>query len=85
MARPIKSFKCGAVEAAIFENQTAKGTMKNVVLNKRYRTAEGEWKSTNSLGLNDIPKAILALIMAYKHMLMGDGVDEKVEEPGEDE
>ena len=57
--------------------------MKNVVLNKRYKTAEGEWKSTNSLGANDIPKALLALIMAYKHMLMADGADEGGNSEGE--
>jgi len=76
MGKPIKVFKAGSIEAAIFENQTAKGTMKNVVLSKRYKTAEGEWKSTNSLGLNDIPKAILVLIMAYKYLLMGDRAEE---------
>ena len=81
MGKPIKVFRAGNMEAAIFENQTAKGTMKNVVLSKRYKTAESEWKSTTSLGLNDIPKAILVLIWAYKYLLMGEKADEQ---PAED-
>ena len=80
MGKPIKVFRAGNMEAAIFENQTAKGTMKNVVLSKRYKTAEGEWKSTNSLGINDIPKAIVVLILAYKYLLMGDRAEEQPEE-----
>jgi hypothetical protein len=81
MGKPIKVFKVGAVEAAIFENQTAKGTMKNMVLSKRYKTSEGEWKSTNSFGASDIPKASLALNKAYEYLLMGNGAEE---EPAED-
>lgn len=87
MGKPVKSFKCGAVEAAIFENEIAKGKekikVKKVVLQKRYRTADGEWKSTNSLDVNDIPRASLALDSAFEFLVMrGDG-GEKVEDEGE--
>jgi hypothetical protein len=75
MTRPVKSIKYGAVEAAIFENQTSKGPMKKVVLSKRYRTAQGEWASTSSLDLNDLPKASLALEKAFEFLLVGNGPD----------
>lgn len=39
MGKPIKTFKVGALEASVWDNQTAKGTMKKVVLSKRYKTA----------------------------------------------
>ena len=79
MARPIKSFKCGTVVAAIFENQTAKGTMRKTTLSKRYKTAEGEWKSTSSLDVNDLPKASLALDKAYEFLVMGGETGEGME------
>lgn len=85
MGKPVKSFKCGAVEAAIFENQTAKGVMRNTVLSKRYRASDGEWKSTNSLGINDIPKAIKALDKAYEFQAMKGDAGEGSESNGEDE
>ncbi len=50
MAKPEKRFKCGAVEAAVFENEIEKNgqkiKLKKVSIQKRYTNAEGEWKST---------------------------------------
>ncbi|MEI8174042.1 MAG: hypothetical protein WCH07_11260 [Deltaproteobacteria bacterium] len=75
MARPEKSFRCGGCEAAIFGNEISKGgttvTIKKVVFQKRYKSAEGEWKTTYSLDINEIPKAILVLFKAYDHLCSG--------------
>ena len=75
MARPEKSIKVGGVEAAIFENEIVKGgkkiSIKKVSFQKRYKSAEGEWKSTNSLDVNEIPKAILVLSKAYEYICTG--------------
>ena len=77
MAKPEKSFKCGGCEAAVFENEIAKGGMKipikKVSFQKRYKTSEGEWKSTSSLDINEIPKAILVLTKAYEYVSIGSG------------
>ncbi len=75
MAKPEKSIKVGGVEAAIFENEIVKGgkklKIKKVSFQKRYKSAEGEWKSTNSLDVNEVPKAILALSKAYEYICTG--------------
>ena len=75
MAKPEKSFKCGGCEAAVFENEIAKGGMKipikKVSFQKRYKSADGEWKSTSSLDVNEIPKAILVLSKAYEYVSIG--------------
>ena len=42
-----------------------------LTLQKWYKGEDGEWKTTYSLGLNDIFKAILCLIKSYEYMLMG--------------
>jgi len=86
MAQPEKRFKCGACEAAIFENEISRNgrmiTLKKAAIQKRYKDSEGEWKSTYSLDKNDIPKMILALTKAYEYLTMSkeSGSDEVQEE-----
>ncbi len=76
MAKPEKRYRCGGCETAIFENEIGKGvTVKKVSFQKRYKNSEGEWKSTYSLDVNDIPKAILALSKAYEHIVLKEGDD----------
>ena len=81
MGKPEQRFKCGALEAAVFENEISKGgakaKIKKVSFQKRYKAADGEWKSTTSLDANDIPKAVLVLNKAYEYLLMGNGADEE--------
>jgi len=81
MAMPEKRFKCGACEAAIFENEitTKDGRnirIKKVSFQKRYKGRNGEWASTNSLDANDIPKAQLVLSEAYKYLVLGNNTKE---------
>ena len=76
MSKPEKRFKCGSCEAAIFENEINRNgkamKLKKAVIQKRYKTADDEWKSTYSLDKNDIPKMILALSKAYEYLMMGE-------------
>ena len=73
MSKPEKVFKMGAVRASVFLNTIEKdGTsipLRKVVLEVRYRDKNGEWKSTKSLSINDLPKAIAALQQAYEYIL----------------
>ena len=80
MARPEKRFRCGGCEAAIFENEIVRGDktvkVKKVSFQKRYRNADGEWKTTHSLDVNDIPKAKLVLSKAYEYLVLVSGTGE---------
>ena len=38
-------------------------------MQRRYKDQDGQWQSTNSLDVNDIPKAILALSQAYTYLV----------------
>ena len=72
-AKPEKEFKVGAVHVSIWSNprQTGDGRMFNsqkITLERVYRENMGNFKSTNSLEINDIPKAILALKKAYEYL-----------------
>ena len=77
MAMPEKRFKCGAVEAAVFVNEIEKNgkkiELKKVSIQKRYMTADEEWKSTNSYDANDLPKLKLVADEAYRYLVLNQG------------
>ena len=74
MPKPEKRFQCGAIEASIFENEIHQNgkpiKIKKVAFQKRYKSSDGSWKSTSSLDVNDLPKAILALQKAYEYLVL---------------
>jgi hypothetical protein len=63
--KPVKSVKVGGIEVAVWENES-KDQKKffTTTLERNYKVGE-EWKKTNSLRNEDLPKAILALQEAY--------------------
>lgn len=71
--KPETVFKVGAVRASIFQNTGMNNgkeiTFPKIVLEVRYKDRNGQWQGTNSLSLNDLPKAILALQQAFEHLL----------------
>jgi len=73
MAKPEIIFKMGAVRAAVFQNMIQhlgkSVPLPKVVLEVRYRDKAGNWQGTNSLSINDLPKAISALQKAYEYLL----------------
>jgi len=65
---PIAKYSIGNISAAVWENQSKEGNSFNTVsLQRSYKVGE-EWKSTTSLRVADLPKAILALQKAYEHL-----------------
>jgi len=73
MGKPETTFKVGAVRASIFRNVIASNgkmvPLPKVVIEVRYKDKTGQWKGTNSLSLNDLPKAILALQKAFEYLM----------------
>lgn len=72
MGKPEKTFSVGACRAAVFFNQVSRNgqtyNMPKIMFQIRYKDKDGTWKSTNTLGVNDIPKAILVLQKVYEHL-----------------
>jgi len=72
MSKPEISFKVGAVRASVFRNVIVNNgrqiPLPKVVIEVRYKDKTGQWNGTNSLSLNDIPKAILALQKAFEYL-----------------
>jgi hypothetical protein len=83
MSKPEISFKVGAVRASVFRNVVVNNgrqiPLPKVVIEVRYKDKTGQWNGTNSLSLNDIPKAILALQKAFEYL-----TQHKEPEPAED-
>ena len=76
MAQPEATFRCGRCHASVWVNEIDRGdggtgTVRNVSFQKRYKDSNDEWKSSSSLNVNEIPKAILALQKAYEHIMLG--------------
>ena len=73
MAKPETTFKVGAVRASIFRNVIQKNgrsiPLPKVVIEVRYKDKTGQWQGTNSLSLNDLPKAVLALQKAFEYLM----------------
>jgi hypothetical protein len=73
MSKPETVFKVGAVRASIFRNTIEKDgrsiSLPKVAIEVRYKDKTGQWQGTNSLSLNDLPKAILALQKAYEYLM----------------
>jgi len=85
MGKPAKSFRAGAVEAAIFENERTVGGKKlkmfNVVFRRSYKDKDGNWQNSDSFGINDVPKVELLLKKSYEFVLVGERAEE---EPADD-
>ena len=73
MSKPEITFKIGAVRASIFRNTAMRNGKEilfpKVLLEVRYKDKMGQWKGTNSLSLNDLPKGILALQKAFEYLM----------------
>jgi len=83
MSKPEKVFKAGAVRASVFLNTFERNgqtvPVRKVVIEVRYRDKSGEWKGTNSLSLNELPKAATVLQKAYEYLLSDECKDQPQE------
>ena len=86
---PEKKFSTGVISATVWRNQ---GVSKNggpvefrtVSLQRRYTDKNGQWQTSNSLRLNDLPKASLVLQKAYEYLVLK-GQDSSSEPTTEEE
>jgi len=80
-----KRIQVGNCTAAIFVNEvetlTGKVPMRNVVLQRTYKDKEDKYQHANSYGVNDIPKAVLALQKAYEHLVLNQDRYQTEEKP----
>ena len=71
---PEKKFRAGAISATVWNNQTQKDgkdvNYSTISFERGYKDREGNWKSTSSLRVADIPRAVVVLNKAYEYIVM---------------
>ncbi len=82
---PEKKFRASPMSATIWANEviSADGqtnVFRTINLERTYKDKEGNWRKTNSLRVNDLPKAILVLNKAYEFISIKEEGDEIFEE-----
>ena len=75
MNTPEKRFSTGAITATVWHNQGKSKTgeaadYRTVSFQRSYKDPNGAWKTTNSLRVNDLPRASLVLQKAYEFIVM---------------
>lgn len=66
--KPVHEVRIGSIKAAIWANDTAVGTRYNATLTRIYKEGD-EWRSTESLGRDDLLTASKVLDLAHSWML----------------
>ena len=70
---PVKKYKARAVAVALWESEVnINGQMRTVMrasVERRYKDADGQWKSSNSFNRNEIPLVQFCLGKAFEAML----------------
>lgn len=82
---PEKKFRASPITATIWTNEAPSKDgepriYRTVSLERSYKDKEGAWKSTGSLRVNDLPKAILVLNKAFEYISIKDDSDGILEE-----
>jgi hypothetical protein len=78
---PEKKFRAGPVAATVWSNDVVRDgktlSYKTISFERSYKDKKGEWQSTNSLRVGDVPRAMLVLGKAYEYLALNDGAEEE--------
>jgi hypothetical protein len=74
---PEKKFRAGAISATVWlnqgQNQNGEATeYRTISIERSYTDKLGKWQSTNSLRINDLPKANVVLQKAYEFLVFAE-------------
>ena len=76
---PEKKFRAGAICATVWKNHEVKdgqiSEYQTVTFERSYKDKEGNWQTTNSLRINDLPRAAVVLQEAYKEIVLREFTD----------
>jgi hypothetical protein len=81
---PEKKFSAGAVVATVWKNVAEKNEKpveyRTVTFERRYKDKAGAWQTSNSIRVNDLPKAALVIEKAYEYLVLKEPDHNYVEE-----
>ncbi len=71
---PKKKYRAGGITATLWNNRFEKdgkvGHYDSISLERVYQDKEGNWQSTNSLRLNDLPKVTVLMQKVYEDLVL---------------
>ena len=80
MSKPIRTFRCGSISAAIWSDSKVLDheivEMHSIRIDKAYKDGE-EWKNTHTFAAEDLPKVALVADEAYRYLRLRSSVDEQ--------
>ena len=83
---PLLKFRAGAISCALWESEAnINGQMKTMLkatVERRYKDASGQWKSSNSFGRNEVPLVRWCLDQAFSAMIQEKSTSDTAEEEG---
>lgn len=78
--KPEKKFRAGAISATVWKNIQEKDGVEfeffSVSLERGYKDKAGQWKTTASMRVMDLPKASLVLNEAYRYVVLNGNPEE---------
>jgi hypothetical protein len=81
---PVAKFQAGQISCALWENEAKINgetrTLLKATVERRYKDASGEWKSSGSFGRSEAPIVIHLLQKAFEAMLQERSTSDPVEE-----
>ena len=82
--KPAAKVSLYPVTAAIWRNETAKGPAYSVTIQRSYKDAQGNWKSSDSLNESDLLLAAKVLDLAHTEIVRLRTADRKTEQHEEE-
>jgi hypothetical protein len=79
--QPLKKFRAGPICATVWSNE-GQGKDGNIVsyntvsLERSYKDKGGDWQSTSSMRVNDLPRAALVATKAYEYLVLNQAVSD---------
>jgi len=71
---PEMKFRAGAVSATVWQNEGQRDgevtQFNTIAIERSYKDKKDVWQKTNSLRINDLPKAALVLTKAYEYLVL---------------
>ncbi len=65
---PVHTLRHRSIKAAIWRNQTQKGTMFNVTISRSYRDENENWQETHSFGYDDLANVAALMYEAHSYI-----------------
>ena len=76
--KPVFKVKAGTIDGAVWEQTGEKGNFLTVSVYRNYKDKDGNWQTTNSLKVNDLPamQLVLGKCFEYAKIKGGDNSEE---------